>query len=74
MSRYTISREAILARFAADHGVSPIDANALATDWEFEANRQGVESRAGSFWLKGREWMTREILRRRRPGGGADVG
>lgn len=67
MSRYVVERIRFLERFVRDRDISPIRADRLATDWEFEANRRGADTRASSFWRNGRAWMEAR-LERRNPG------
>ena len=65
MSEYITRRNKVAAEFALDHGVSEIDAGRLVTEWEYEANRRGLDQRQTDFWRVGRTWMAEELGKRR---------
>jgi hypothetical protein len=68
MSEYTLRRDRVIGQFALDHGVNELRANQLATEWEFEANRRGIEPRTAEFWRSGRVWMSERLAAERRAG------
>ena len=50
-------REAAIEQFAVEHGLSPVRAGELARQWEFEANRRGLDANDPAYWIEGRSWM-----------------
>jgi hypothetical protein len=51
-------REAAIEEFAAEQGITPVRAGELARQWEFEANRRGLDANDPSYWSEGRSWMS----------------
>ena len=50
-------REAAIEQFAAEQGISQVRAGELARQWEFEANRRGLDAADPMYWAEGRSWM-----------------
>lgn len=60
MSLYTKNRKRVTDALVRDDGLSVIEAQRIAQEWEFEANRRGLNGADPLFWRLGREWMTTE--------------
>ncbi|HVL54064.1 MAG TPA: hypothetical protein VM344_07355 [Vitreimonas sp.] len=67
MSNYVARRTQAVSRFARDHGINELAADQLVTEWEYEANRRGLNQLDGSFWTTAHEWMAGELATRRGP-------
>ena len=57
MSDYVTRRNKLVADLCTTHRVSEIDAHQLLTEWEYEANRRGLDQRTAAFWAEGRAWL-----------------
>jgi hypothetical protein len=64
VSLYTKNRKRVTDALVRDDGLSVIEAQRVAQEWEFEANRRGLNGADPQFWRVGREWMTAERLTR----------
>ena len=65
MSEYVTSRKKLLAVLTTAHGVSEIDAHRLLTEWEYEANRRGLDQRTSAFWREGEAWIAGVVAARK---------
>ena len=65
MSAYVTRRIKVVSDFAREHAVSQIRAGELATAWEYEGNRRGLDQRQREFWDTGRTWMAEQLAARR---------
>jgi hypothetical protein len=57
MSEYVTRRNTFIAEMVTESGVSAIEANQLLGDWEYEANRRGLDQRTSAFLVEGRAWI-----------------
>ena len=57
MSAYVTSRTKLIAELMAAHSLSELEAHRLLTEWEYEANRRGLDQRTAAFWQEGRLWL-----------------
>jgi hypothetical protein len=57
MSQYVTRRNTFIAELVSGSGVSVIEANQLLGEWEYEANRRGLDQRTAAFWVEGRAWI-----------------
>ena len=57
MSAYVTSRTRLIAELMAEHAISELEAHRLLTEWEYEANRRGLDQRTAAFWQSGRAWI-----------------
>jgi hypothetical protein len=74
MSRYGLHRSEVVDRLIRAYNVSPIRVEQMATAWEFEANRNGIDPRSPGFWRAGRRWMETELGREEPRASGAPGG
>jgi hypothetical protein len=56
VSDYVTKRNKLIAEITAG-GISEIDAHQLLSEWEYEANRRGLDQRTTAFWREGRGWI-----------------
>jgi len=56
VSAYQTQRRAIIAELIADR-FGNAAAGELVREWEFEANRRGIDVRNPRFWLDARVWI-----------------
>jgi hypothetical protein len=56
MSAYQTQRQGFIAELIADR-VGDAAAGELVREWEFEANRRGIDVRDPRFWLDARVWI-----------------
>jgi hypothetical protein len=57
MSVYQSRRSRLIADLVSA-GWTEGEASAVVREWEFEANRRGVDQRSTGFWTEGRAWIT----------------
>lgn len=63
VSLYTRRRREFVARLL-ESGLGRSDAEQLATEWEYEANRRGLDVTAPDFWRQARQWVTERRAQR----------
>jgi hypothetical protein len=56
VSAYQTHRQAVIAELIAD-GLGDAAAGGLVREWEFEANRRGIDVRDAPFWSEARQWI-----------------
>lgn len=61
MSSYVTARRTAVDAFTSANEVSHVHAQELARDWEYEANRRGLDFRRPDFWALGEAWMTEHL-------------
>ena len=59
----------MLTQMTADYGISGITAQQLLAEWEFEANRRGLDQRTAAFWTEGRAWLAGLVAARKSQSG-----
>ena len=64
MSQYITRRDRVVSTLVADYGINELVAHGLVRDWEYEANRRGIDPNSNVFWTHGRDWMGGQVILR----------